>query len=815
MLAAAALLHLPLLVNAAAPAVAAPTPALGVPARLDTSFGGGFVTHSFSDVDDDITAVAVAPDGAVIAVGETGFDLFNHVAGEMLVLRYTPAGRLDPSFGTDGAAIIPLNGDTATGVAVSPDGRIVVSGRSTVLRLTAEGVVDPDFHALRDGAGLPTLGIIAAIALQPDGKILLTGSPFAVGRLNADGTFDQSFGTGGLTMTPTDPFDPARLRPMYRYKAMALQPDGRIVLGGSSSGPSFGAANEFVGVSRYTATGELDTGFGNKGTVATNLDTTYADRGNNVNALALQPDGRIVVVGEVYQWSNGNFTPRPGYNDMAILRYTADGQLDPSFSGDGKIIARVPHLTDPTSKVFTLEGGPVTLTMPETMGVPNAVSVGADGSVYVAGWAQAQDNHPVVLRFTAAGLLDTTFGRGGQFLVDTPGQATAMAMQSDGRLVVAGMARTGDNVEGHYRDVLVGRIVPGASVGSVWAWGWNATGQLGDGTRTDRASPVAVPGLSQVTAVSAGPYHTLALRGDGTVWAWGMNVFGELGDGTTVDRQLPVKVSGLSGVMAIAAGGLHSLAVRGDGTVWAWGWNGLGQLGDGSVLTRLSPVQVPGLAGMEAVSAGLYHSVATRDDGWSATWGYNAVGQLGDGTTADRHSAAWLEAVFPSEAHDQVSAGALHNLALTGYGRVEGWGWNGMQQLGSVAEVAGVAATRGGVIGDSVNAVSAGWYHSLAVEVDGTVKTAGWNALGQLGDGTLQTHEWHLIPGLSGIDSAGAGGAHSLAVTADHRLYAWGWNYYGQLGTGGPAMSATPVVVPLSNVAAASAGFVHSVAIRI
>ena len=112
------------------------------------------------------------------------------------------------------------------------------------------------------------------------------------------------------------------------------------------------------------------------------------------------------------------------------------------------------------------------------------------------------------------------------------------------------------------------------SDGTVWAWGDNRGGQLGNGTADSNAHPlpVQVSGLSKVVASTSGDYHSLALKSDGTVWAWGYNAEGQLGDGTTTSRFSPVQVSGLSGVAAIAGGVYHSLAVRTDGTVWAWGW---------------------------------------------------------------------------------------------------------------------------------------------------------------------------------------------------------------------------------------------------
>ncbi|MFE8598381.1 RCC1 domain-containing protein [Archangium violaceum] len=122
--------------------------------------------------------------------------------------------------------------------------------------------------------------------------------------------------------------------------------------------------------------------------------------------------------------------------------------------------------------------------------------------------------------------------------------------------------------------------------GTVWVAGQNSSGQLGDGTLSNRTLPVQVQGLSGVVAVSAGSYHhSLAVRLDGTAWAWGLNAAGS--------SLLPVRVQGMSGGVSVAAGYRHSLAVRSDGTVWAWGDNGYGQLGDGTTSSRTLPVRVP------------------------------------------------------------------------------------------------------------------------------------------------------------------------------------------------------------------------------
>src|SRR3989304_5520615 len=169
--------------------------------------------------------------------------------------------------------------------------------------------------------------------------------------------------------------------------------------------------------------------------------------------------------------------------------------------------------------------------------------------------------------------------------------------------------------------------------GTVWAWGLNVSGQLGNGTNTNSNVPVQVAGLTGITAIAGGGRaHSLALRNDGTVWAWGFNTSGQLGNGTLTNNNVPVPVSSLTAVTALAGGGNHSIALRNDGTVWAWGYNGYGQLGNGTFTNSNVPVPVTSFTGVSAISSGDLHSLALKNDGTVQAWGNNASGQLGNGT---------------------------------------------------------------------------------------------------------------------------------------------------------------------------------------
>lgn len=351
--------------------------------------------------------------------------------------------------------------------------------------------------------------------------------------------------------------------------------------------------------------------------------------------------------------------------------------------------------------------------------------------------------------------------------------------------------------------------------GTVWTWGANSSGQLGDGTTVNRSRPVRVSGLTSVTAVAAGENHTLALDSDGTVWAWGGNWSGELGDGTTASSSTPVQVSGLTNVTAVAAGVSSSAAVRSDGTVWTWGDNEVGQLGDGTRVNRSTPVQVAGLTGATSVSVGSSHMVAVRNDDILWAWGGNWYGQLGDGTTTDRLSPVQVQGISQAVA---VSAGHNHAIVLRSDGSVWTWGRNQHGQLGDGTIISKLTPVQvPGLSG--IEVIATGESNTAAVALDGTLWIWGSNSSGQIGDGTAIDRympmqiAWTFVP--SRATAVAAGDYHSLAVSSDGTVWAWGGNWHGQLGDGTSITRLSPVQVPgMANVAQIACGDFHSVALK-
>ncbi|MFE5910735.1 RCC1 domain-containing protein [Streptomyces wedmorensis] len=336
----------------------------------------------------------------------------------------------------------------------------------------------------------------------------------------------------------------------------------------------------------------------------------------------------------------------------------------------------------------------------------------------------------------------------------------------------------------------------------VRTWGLNIGGQLGNGTTLDQTTPGSVAGVARgdVRELSAGGFNSnlsfaLALLNDGTVLSWGGNTSGQLGDGTTTQRGFPATVAGLSGVSSIsAAGGPFALAVRG-GRVLAWGTNAYGQLGNGLTTPDASgpatrPVAVQSLNRVKDVSGGCEHSVALREDGTVWTWGRNHLGQLGIGTRSDRNTPQKVPGLEDVVA---VSAGCAHSLALTAEGTVKAWGRNNRGQLGDDSTEDSPVPVDVRHL-DGVTKVFVGAYQSYAVLDDGTVRAWGWNGQGQLGDGTTVDRTTPVpVPGLSGVQELAAGWQHALAVLVDQSVLAWGNNSNGQLGNGTTDSSPTPV----------------------
>ena len=367
------------------------------------------------------------------------------------------------------------------------------------------------------------------------------------------------------------------------------------------------------------------------------------------------------------------------------------------------------------------------------------------------------------------------------------------------------------------------------SAGTVWAWGDNTHGQLGDGTTTGTSSPVKT-GAPASSAVTAGLLSSAALTRDGTVSTWGDNAYGQLGDGTTTQRPSPVTVPGLSNLTQVAAGNYHMLALKSDGTVVAWGLDNAGQLGDGTTDTGNStvtvtgsnadptsstPVDVKGLTDVVQVAAGglpgyAGHSVALKADGTVWAWGYGKSGQLGlgsDTSTPTPTKVPGLPRIM------QVAASGDNTYALGKDGSVWAWGDNGYGQMGNPAARHTQSSPIQVQLPGTATFIAAGGTHALALTGDGTAWGWGNNNTGQLGDSgacgkTCATPV--KITGLTDATILAAGYVHSLAALSDGTMRGWGRNNESELGDGTTTVRLTPAAVTgLNGIRAAKAGYVY------
>lgn len=399
-----------------------------VPSGLDPDFGtGGTVVTGLGGID-TAYGVAVQPDGRIVGAGYAN----RNGNDDFALVRYLPSGAPDSSFGTGGTVLTDLSGqgsyDVARALLVQPDGKIVLAGQSTagagvaLARYTRQGGLDRAFGTA--GTVLTGIrGVAYAVALQPDGGIVVAGSADAgggndvlVARFRPDGSPDPGFGAGGGTGAVLT--DVSGSGSNDTGSAVAIQRDGAILVAGSSDS---GAGPRSV-LLRYRPDGGLDRSFGAGGIVLSGTSGlpgaggVAGGRASAADAVAVQPDGRIVTAGNVQE--------ADGTAEVALSRYRPDGSPDASFGAAGMTVTAV--------------GGP------GQYATASALVIDGRGRIVAAGSTGSRRSGDFALaRYTADGVLDPTFGSGGTAVHDFGGQddrAFAVALQGDGKIVAAGYA---------------------------------------------------------------------------------------------------------------------------------------------------------------------------------------------------------------------------------------------------------------------------------------------------------------------------------------------------------------------------------------
>ncbi|UQX01270.1 calcium-binding protein [Streptomyces sp. RerS4] len=371
--------------------------AMAAPGDLDPAFSGDGKVITDVTGYENIAGMVVQPDGKIVTVGDGYFD---DTSGDFVLVRYNTDGSLDTSFGGDGIVTtdFDVNNEEARALALQPDGKIVAVGGSTSIagtgawasaRYNSDGSLDTTYgdggRALTD-PDVDTIDTAEAVAVQPNGALVLGGSSFGrwtVARLTPAGGPDTSFGGDGIVITD---FGGGAC---CGVSDLALQSDGRIVAAGSASG---------FALARYNADGSLDTGFDGDGRVTTGF-------GTSAEGVALQSDGKIVTAGAAG-------------NAFAVMRFTANGAPDTTFDGDGRA---------------TTSFGP------EYTWVAD-MALQSDGRIVAAGQYAGEF---ALARFNAGGSLDTDFSGDGRLTTDFGGvseQATSVALQADGKILAGGVA---------------------------------------------------------------------------------------------------------------------------------------------------------------------------------------------------------------------------------------------------------------------------------------------------------------------------------------------------------------------------------------
>ncbi|MBI5384184.1 MAG: immunoglobulin domain-containing protein [Verrucomicrobia bacterium] len=609
---------------------------------LDSTFHPPFSPGSYAPV------IAVEPSGRIIIGGSLGW---HGNTPTFQVVRLLSTGDIgDTSFATS------LNG-VPLALLPTPDGKLLMGGAFTLVgglprhglaRLNSDGTVDTTFNP-----GTGTDGAVFCLARQPDGRILIGGefsqvngiARGSLARLNTNGSVDLSFH--------------ASIAPFAEINALLLQPDGKVVVGGE--GDLVGTDLFPHGVARLNPDGSMDATF--------DPGTGLGGEERAIYTMALQRDGRIIL--------GGQFESYDGATYGTLVRVLGDAGHPP---------------------IITTQ--PVSLTC--VVGQTAVLSIIATGAP------------PVSFRWWFNGAPMTTGTNATLVLSNVqPGHA------------------------GNYRAVVSN---PGGSVTSVTATltvtlpGESSVVAWGEGLRGETDVP---PGLNQVISVAAGAYHSLALRVDGSIVGWGAGTNCNPFMSPDVCFGQSIVPPFATNVATIGAGWHHSLGLRRDGTLFAWG--------AGTNPTGTSPhygqsIVPPGLSNVATIAVGGGHNLALKPDGSVVAWGYSNYGQT---------------SVPPGLSNVvTMAAGGYHNLALKSDGTVVGWGWNAAGQISLPA-----------ALGD-VTDIAAGNTHSLALRSDGTVVSWGYLT--------------NVPSGLSNVVAIAAGTDYSLALKRDGTVVGWGFNQYGQ-----------------------------------
>ena len=311
--------------------------------------------------------------------------------------------------------------------------------------------------------------------------------------------------------------------------------------------------------------------------------------------------------------------------------------------------------------------------------------------------------------------------------------------------------------------------------GTLWAWGNNFDGQLGDGTTTNKLTPTQIGTANNWQSISVGNSHTIALKTDGTLWGWGSNISNQIGDGTTTNKLIPTQIGTGTNWKSISSASFHTIAIKKDGTLWGWGFTNISDLT--TPFNFVIPTQIGTATNWQSISAGAVHNIAVKTDGTLWSWGINENGELGNGNLIPKLTPTQIGT---ANNWQSISAGYSHNLAIKADGTLWGWGLNSSRQLGDGTTTNKLIPTQIGT-GTNWQTISTGLFSTMGIKRDGSLWAWGNNGFGQKGNWAITGNDsqnqigidsnWQSLCIVKNFDYINA---YTIGVKTDGTLWGWG-----------------------------------------